>query len=381
MINRPFWIRKIKKAWRTRSVVWLAGVRRVGKTTIAKMFDNIEYLNCDLPSTQRRLEDPESFLHGMSAGKPLVFDEIHRLDDPSGILKIAADEFPEIKVLATGSSTLDATRKFKDSLTGRKHVIHLTPVLWTECHQQFGINNLDHRLLSGGLPEPLISALHSPEYYSEWLDSYFARDIQELFSVRNRSGFLKLIHLLFRSSGNLIDYTQLSKMSGLSRPTVMSYLESMSISNTIFLVSPFHGGGRRELTQRPKCYCFDTGFVSFVKGWSEIREEDRGYLWEHLVLDMIKAYLPYPQLFYWRDKSGREIDFIIKRSDNMVDILECKMNPDSFSTGPVKVFRQFYPKGNNYCVSPYIKNSYSIKKQELQIIFIGEIEQYLKHLD
>ena len=378
MIRRPIWTEFIEQAWRDRPLVWMTGVRRVGKTTLAKMFPEAIYLNCDLPSIVRKLEDPESFYHSVSEGNIIIFDEIHRLQDPSLVLKIGSDEFPGFKILATGSSTLEATKKFRDSLTGRKTSVVLLPVIWDECLEHFGLKDFDHRLLYGGLPESLLSEKLNPAFFTEWMDSFYARDIQELFHVRNRTGFLKLMHLLFRSSGNLIDYTQLSKMSGLSRPSVMTYLEALRISNAIYLLSPFHGGGRRELTQRPKCYAFDTGFVSFFKGWGEIREEDRGILWEHLILDMLRTYLPGNQLFYWRDKSSREIDFVIKRQNNQVDIIECKINPEAFSIYPVSEFRSAYPQGRNLCISPNLREKYSLRRNDHTIEFIGNIRHYIE---
>jgi predicted AAA+ superfamily ATPase len=123
MIVRNFWITKINAAWKLRPIVWLSGVRRIGKATLSKMFNQTKYLNCDLPSTWRRLQDPESFFKSIESNTIIVFDEIHRLEDPSSLLKIAADEFPDLRILATGSSTLAATKKFRDSLTGRKHSI------------------------------------------------------------------------------------------------------------------------------------------------------------------------------------------------------------------------------------------------------------------
>jgi len=129
MFQRPLWLDKIKQAWKRRSIVWLSGVRRVGKTTLANMLPDAVYMNCDLPSVVRSLEDPELFLSGQPTDKVLILDEVHRLDDPSGLLKIAADLFPGLRILATGSSTLAATRKFRDSLTGRKQAVHLSPVL------------------------------------------------------------------------------------------------------------------------------------------------------------------------------------------------------------------------------------------------------------
>jgi predicted AAA+ superfamily ATPase len=375
MKERLFWITKINQAWESRPIVWLSGVRRVGKTSIAKMLPNATYLNCDLPSVVRRLEDPESFYKSVGNAGIIIFDEIHRLADPSNLLKIAADEYPQLKILATGSSTLEATQKFKDSLTGRKNVIYLPPVLWDECKSTFGITDLDLRLLHGGLPEQLLSPTKNDSFFSEWIDSFYARDIQELFNVRNRTGFLQLLQLLLRSSGNLIEVTQLSKMSSVTRPTVISYLEALRIANMIYLLTPFHGGGRREIVQRPKCYCFDTGLISFVKGWNDIRQEDRGLLWEHLVLDMLRSHVPENQLFYWRDKSNREIDFVVKRSENSIDIIESKVSPDNLSLKAIQMFREIYPTGNNYCYSPFTDEPYSIEKDGLKIKYIGTLDQ------
>jgi predicted AAA+ superfamily ATPase len=371
MIERPFWIERIQAAWKKRPIVWLSGVRRVGKTTIAQMLRNAVYLNCDLPSVTRQMADPESFYDSLDKGTIVIFDEIHRLNDPSHVLKIAADAYPHLKVLATGSSTLAATKKFRDSLAGRKHMIYLPPVLWSECLDEFGIKQIDRRLLHGGLPEPLMSKKKEASFYSEWMDSFYARDIQELFGIRNRTGFMKLLHLLLRQSGGLLDYSNLAQLSDLSRHTVKAHVEAMSIAHAIYLLSPFHGGGRREITHRPKCYCFDTGFVAFVRGWDSIREDDRGLLWEHLALDTLRTITDTQSLYYWRDKSGREIDFVIKGRGQHVDAVECKINPDDFKPSNLTVFRSLYPEGRNFVLSPNIKTPYRRRYSGLQINFIS----------
>ena len=122
MIERALWLDRVRQSWSRRSVVWLSGVRRVGKTTLARMLsdEKVVHLNCDLPSVMRALEDPELFLAGQTPGTVLVFDEVHRLADPSRLLKIAADEYPQLRVLATGSSTLAPTSKFRTPLPGAR---------------------------------------------------------------------------------------------------------------------------------------------------------------------------------------------------------------------------------------------------------------------
>ena len=97
MIDRPHWLHRVEAAWGKRPIVWLTGVRRVGKTTLARSLSEAHYLNCDLPSAAERMVDPERFLRSVES-PILVLDEVHQLPDPSRILKIAADEFPSLHV-------------------------------------------------------------------------------------------------------------------------------------------------------------------------------------------------------------------------------------------------------------------------------------------
>jgi hypothetical protein len=150
MIDRRHWQNLIERAWRSRSVVWLAGVRRVGKTCLARSLEDVEYFDCELPRVRRMMEDPQGFWDTL-AGKRVVLDEVHRLADPSQLLKIAADHYPTVRVLATGSSTLGATGKFRDTLAGRKANLWLTPMIVSDL-RDFGAAGLEHRLLHGGLP-------------------------------------------------------------------------------------------------------------------------------------------------------------------------------------------------------------------------------------
>mgnify|MGYP001571003721 FL=1 len=188
MISRPFWLTRLEESWRQAPIIWLSGVRRCGKTTISKSVGESRalYVNCDLPAAQDMVRDPVLFYR--NCGKEIVvFDEVHQLPDPSRLLKVGADEFPAIKILATGSSTLAAGRKFKDTLTGRKRQIHLVPVLWDEL-PAFGVT-LNRRLFHGGLPDALLSEAKSASFYREWADSFFSRDIQKLLAFRDYEKF------------------------------------------------------------------------------------------------------------------------------------------------------------------------------------------------
>jgi uncharacterized protein len=352
VIDRPIWLDRINTAWNVVPVVWLSGVRRVGKTSLAHQFPGALFLNCDLPSSQQRLHDPERFLASTSS-RTIVFDEVHQLPDPSRLLKISADTFPGLKILATGSSTLDATRKFRDSLTGRKRNVTLQPVLCEEL-PEFGVLNLEDRLFRGGLPPALLSPHHEPDLYAEWLDSYFARDVQELFHLEKRDAFLRCLQLLLRQSGGMLDLTGLAKLSGVTRPTINSWINVFQITHVVRFLRPFARGGRREIVAQPKIYGFDTGFISYAKGWDSLRPEDCGLLWEHVVLDTLDS-IGGTQIHFWRDKQQREIDFILPRGMQRADLVECRWSLSGFSAQNIEVFRKNYSEGHNLVVCPEVK--------------------------
>lgn len=369
MIKRPFWIERIEVAWKEAPIAWLSGVRRSGKTTLVHDFDadRVEFLNCDLPSVGERVGDPERFYR--DCRKPvIVFDEIHQLKDPSRLLKIGADEFPQFRILATGSSTLAASKKFSDTLTGRKRSIHLTPVTWSEL-PLFNNAPLHKRLFHGGLPPALLADTKPDGFYREWLDSFFARDIQKLFGFRDAEKFNTVFECLMKQNAGLLDVTSMASDVGISRQTVENHVRALEIAHGLTVVRPFHGGGKKELIKMPKVYGFDTGFVSFCKGWDSLRPADLGALWENLVLEFLQAQLPSGSVRYWRDTAGREVDFVIPHGRDNVDAIECKWQSGKFDPAALIHFRSFYPKGKNYLISPIHYNGHhqSIKGLDLHV--------------
>jgi len=369
MYARPFWINRIRTAWEKVPIVWLAGVRRTGKTTLALSFDKSEalFINCELPDVAEITSDPMLFFRNCERSL-VIFDEVHYLPDPSRILKIGADEFPHLRIMATGSSTLAASRKFRDTLTGRKRTIHLTPVLVAEL-ENFGGISLERRLYHGGLPPALLADRKDTGFFREWIESFFARDLQRLFTFRDANKFTALFEYLMRQSGGLLDISGASRNVGISRPTVESHLIAMEATNAIMRVRPFFGSGQKEITRMSKCYGFDTGFVSFCRGWSPLRPDDMGLLWEHMVLDMLLATLQDEPIRYWRDTAGHEVDFIRVRNRGVVDAIECKWSPDHFDPSGLTAFRKHYPQGSNYLICPSISQRHirRIKNMEIQV--------------
>ncbi|MBI3351172.1 MAG: ATP-binding protein [Nitrospirae bacterium] len=369
MVTRQFWIKKIREAWEHKSVLWLSGVRRVGKTSLCQSLPKIEYFDCELPRTRRQMEDSQSFLEDLK-GKTVIFDEIHRLDNPSELLKIAADHYNETKILATGSSTLGASRKFRDTLTGRKTEIWLTPIVLEDLHD-FTQPDLKHRFLYGGLP-PFFLAKTIPERdFQEWMDSYWAKDIQELFRLERRHSFIKFAELVIAQSGGIFEATRFARPCEVSRTTISNYLAVLEATFVAHVIRPFSSHRPAEIISAPKVYAFDTGFICTFKGWNDLRREDMGFLWEHFVLNEIQAHLQTRKILYWRDKRGHEVDFVLTDHHHLPTGIECKWSGSDFDPTNFLAFRRQYPEGNNFVVANDVTKGYSRQYDHISIKFVN----------
>lgn len=134
------------------------------------------------------------------------------------------------------------------------------------------------------------------------------------------------------------------------------------------------------MLKQPKYYAFDTGFVSYYKGWHHLRNEDCGLLLENLVLETLQSSSLIDKIYFWRDKEKREIDFICPRHDGSIDTIECKWNAESFNTKTLAIFRESYPKGNDFVVSSQGSPSYKKRFGEREVTFtsIYELSELLE---
>ncbi|MBI1731491.1 MAG: ATP-binding protein [Gammaproteobacteria bacterium] len=369
MWKRPFWTARIEDAWKRRNVVWLSGIRRVGKTVLCRSLPDIEYFDCELPRTRRAMEDPQAFLDDIR-GKRVVLDEIHRLDNPSQLLKIAADHYPDLKVIATGSSTLSASGKFRDTLAGRKTDLWLTPVAAAEL-KDFRQPNLERRLLHGGLPPFLLAEAPPERDFQEWMDAYWARDVQELFRVGRRASFQKFAELLLINSGGIFEATRYARPCDVSRPTIANYLAVLEATFVVHAVHPHSSHRSGEIISAPKVYGFDTGFVCYHRGWKPLRRDDLGILWEHLVLNEMHAHLQTRDIRYWRDKRQHEVDFVLPGRRGAPIAIECKWSADNFDAKNLRAFRHAYPKGDNFVVAQDVTRTFHRDITGMRVTFLA----------
>jgi len=367
MVHRTYWVKRLEEAWRRRNVVWLSGVRRVGKTCLCQSLPDIEYFDCELPRVRRMMEDPQAFLDGLR-GRRVVLDEIHRLANPSQILKIAADHYPDTRVIATGSSTLGASAKFRDTLTGRKSEVWLTPMVLADL-ADFERTDLRHRLLRGGLPPFFLDAGLPEREFQEWVDAYWAKDIQELFRLERRQSFLRFAELLMAQSGGIFEASPFARASEVSRATIANYLGVLEATFLAHVVRPFSCRKPTEIVSAPKVYAFDTGFVCYHRGITDLRPEDMGLLWEHFVLNELHASTQSRTVQYWRDKRGHEVDFVVAKRGGTPTAIECKWSAEGFDPANLLAFRRQHPEGENYLVCQDVDRGFARTYDDLEVRF------------
>jgi len=372
MWNRTFWQARVEEAWRRRGVVWLAGVRRAGKTVLCQSLPGTEYFDCELPRVRLRMEDPDDFLDSLR-GKRVVLDEIHRLANPSQLLKIAADHYRDVRIVATGSSSLGASARFRDTLTGRKEEVWLTPMIERDL-ADFGRTDLRHRLLHGGLPPYFLTKSVPEREFQEWMDAYWAKDIQELFRLERRHSFQRLVELLLVNGGGIFEASRYAGECEASRTTIANYLAVLEATFVVHVLRPFSRRRAAEIVSAPKVYGFDTGFLCYYRGWSTLRETDLGPLWEHFVLNELYARTQRREVRYWRDKRGHEVDFIVAGRGTAPTAIECKWKAGAFDPASLLAFRRGYPKGPNFVVASDVKEGWNRSYDDVDVRFCSLAE-------
>jgi predicted AAA+ superfamily ATPase len=300
----------------------------------------------------------------------LILDEIHRLGNPSELLKIASDHFKKVRIIATGSSTLGASKKFRDTLTGRKADVWLTPIIAQDL-KDFGQASLEHRLLRGGLPPFFMAKQHDEKAFTEWMDGFWSKDIQELFRLEKRYSFQKFVELLHIQSGGIFEATSFAKPCEASRATINNYLGILEATFIAHILRPFYTARANEIINAPKVYAFDTGFVCHYRGWKDLRPEDKGILWEHFVLNELQARLQIRTFNYWRDKQKHEVDIIISRPQKPPIAIECKWRANNFDDSSIVPFLRAYPRATVFVITTDTPHPYTRRIAGATIHFTG----------
>ena len=165
-----------------------------------------------------------------------------------------------------------------------------------------------------------------------------------------------------------------------SRTTLTNYLAVLEATFLIHVLRPFSSRRVTEIIAAPKVYAFDIGFVCHARGWSALREDDLGVLWEHFVLNELHARLQTPDIGYWRDQRQHDIDFVFKRRGKSPVAIECKWSAAGFDARNLAAFRQLYPNGDNFVVSRDTRRAHrrTLSGCEVQFVSLEDLVARLR---
>ena len=346
-----------------KKVIIIYGARQVGKTTLVK---NIQdkfhgdclYLNCDEPDiknalTEKTSTELKSFIGDI---KLVIIDEAQRVKNIGVTLKLLIDNFEDIQIIATGSSSFELSNKITETLTGRKYEYYLYPFSISETrniYSQLEIDRLiEKRVIFGMYPEILLNERDSERNLKEITRSYLYKDVLQYQNIKNPEILEKLLQALALQIGNEVSYNELSSIVGIDKKTVQSYISILERAFIIFRLNPFSRNLRNELKKLRKIYFFDTGIRNaLINNLNPLSlRNDAGQLWENfLISERLKTNFNHflnKNVYFWRTHNSEEIDYIEEEAGK-ISSFEFKLkNKNPLKSNPPKEFRDGYKESS-----------------------------------
>lgn len=349
-------------------VIVVIGARQVGKSTlfteISKTLNVPQLLlNCDDPEVRTLLSTPNmSQLRLLIAGnKAVIIDEAQRIPGIGLTLKLIADNFKDVQLLVTGSSSLELHSKLEEPLTGRKTEYHLFPVSTAEIYDTSGLlavrQTLEQRLVYGSYPEVVCNPSDAKELLMEIARSYLYKDLLAVEGIRRPALIEKLLVALALQVGSEVSYNELAQTVGSDSKTVERYIDLMEKCFIVFRLPALSRNLRTELKKSRKIYFYDTGIRNAVlQNFAPIAlRNDMGALWENFVIvERIKMNHYeglYPKYYFWRTTSQQEIDFI-EETDGVFNAYEMKWNVKRANVSLPDSFLKNYTVGTTRVITP-----------------------------
>jgi hypothetical protein len=295
--------------------------------------------------------------------KVIMIDEGQRLNDIGMLVKRIVDNYSDVQVLVTGSSSLDLRNQLNEPMTGRKYEFTMYPVSTEELYNTEGYMRakqlLDFRLIYGSYPDVLMHPSEARELIMGLSDSYLYKDIIELDSVRKSELLRKLLIALALQVGSEVSYNEVAKTIGSDSRTVERYIDLLEKCFVIYRLYGLNRNMRNELKKTKKVLFYDNGIRNAILNNfapTNLRT-DMGALWENFfIMERIKMnayngrYANY-YYYFWRTTDQKEIDFI-EESDGAFTIFEMKWNPRKGNVKFPKAFLENYNCTASHVVTP-----------------------------
>lgn len=316
------------------------GPRQVGKTTLLKSnFTTADtlWLNGDDSDIRLQLTNrPSTFLGKLVENHSrIIIDEAQRIENIGLTLKILHDNFPQKKIIATGSSSFELANQINEPLTGRKWEYKLWPISIGEMIRHTSALEesrlLENRLIYGWYPEVINHPGTEKEILQQLADSYLYKDLLTWEDIKKPKKLETLLQALAFQVGQQISYNEISRTVGLDQATVVRYIDLLEKAFIVFRLPSLSRNLRNELKKSKKVYFYDVGIRNAViKNYSPIGlRQDIGALWENFLIVERLKYKAYHSIFsndyFWRNQAQQEIDFI-EDYDGIVHAYEFKWN-------------------------------------------------------
>lgn len=321
--------------------VILYGARQTGKTTlaqhIASQYEDNLYLNCDNPDVVTNLTNKtDTELKALIGdARMVVIDEAQRVENIGLSAKLIHDTYPEVKLLLTGSSSLDLANKVKEPLTGRSLELLLFPLAITEvATTPLEMNRLlEKSLVYGSYPGIWQLGYEAAAQRLKLIaNQYLYRDAFSPKTVYDQVVLDSLLRLLAFQVGNEVSYNELANHLGVSRETVMRYVDLLEKAFIIFRLNQFKRNQRTEVGRLRKVYFYDLGIRNgIIDNFKPLElRDDIGALWENYCvverMKFLQAEERFVRPYYWRSPARQEVDLIEEESTEL-RAFECKYKP------------------------------------------------------
>ena len=358
---------KLKVHLEDNKALIILGPRQVGKTTLVKsILSSLDidtaYWNGDEADIRANFENANSGkLKGLIGNsKLLVIDEAQRIQNIGLSLKLIIDQIPNVKVIATGSSSFDLANKINEPLTGRKWEFLMFPISYAEMVLHHGAleekRRLDLRLIYGYYPDVVNQTSDPEKILKELASSYLYKDILTWERIQKPEKLERLLQALALQLGNEVSYQELAQLTGMDNQTVERYITLLEKSFIVFRLPSLNRNMRNELKKSRKIYFWDNGLRNAViNQFSPMSlRSDAGALWENFLMVERYKHTEYHSIhcnkYFWRTHAQQEIDYIEERN-GLMQAYEFKWNPKS-KQKISKVFSEHYPNSMQHIITP-----------------------------
>lgn len=342
--------KELIEAAREFPVVTVLGPRQSGKTTLVRqLFANKPYVSIEDPDQRTLVEtDPRSFLANHPDGA--ILDEVQRVPELLSYLQGDVDNKQQMgRWILTGSHQTSLHQGISQSLAGRTAIAQLLPMTLAEMDSAELQSEIPEVIINGFYPGRYQRGIAPGRFYRAYFKTYLERDVRQLIQLRDLVAFDNFMRLLAGHVGQLINYSQFATPIGVSHHTIREWMSVLEASFLIYRLPPYFENFNKRVTKSPRLYFTDVGLACYLLGIETtdqlLRDPSYGRLYENLVItECLKQRYnagAEPEMYFFRDLHGNEVDLILRRGRELIPIeIKASQTPQKAMTAGLDRFRK-----------------------------------------